>query len=202
MTGQPGGRAASLPSLGPQPPGRGGAGPGGLRASDAERDRAIAELRERFAEGRLSHDTLMHRIDAVLRASRQAELAEQLADLPPRRLRISEASRDWLASLRRSATALAGRLTRPSPPTLLLPRETHGRFTIGRETACDMTLADMTVSRWHAGLDRSDDGWMLADLGSTNGTRLNGWRVTHPVPVRPGDQVSFGSVTFVVAERP
>jgi Domain of unknown function (DUF1707)/FHA domain len=203
MTGQPGGgRAASLPSFGPQPPDRGGAGPGGMRASDAERDQAIAELRERFAEGRLSQDTLMHRIDAVLRASRRAELAEQFTDLPPPRQRISEAARDWLASLSRSATAVAGRLVRHPPPALLLPRETHGRLTIGREPACDMTLADMTVSRWHAGLDHSDDGWLLADLGSTNGTRLNGWRVVHPVPIRAGDQVSFGSVTLVVAERP
>src|SRR6266702_608926 len=201
MTGQPGGsRAASLPSLGPQPPGRGGAGPGGLRASDAERDLAIAELRERFAEGRLSQDTLMHRIDAVLRARGQAELAAQLADLPPRRRRISEASRARLAGLRRPAAALARRLIRPSPPPLLLPRVAQGRFTIGREPACDMTLADMTVSRWHAGLDRGDGGWLLVDLGSTNGTRLNGWRVAYPVPIRPGDQVSFGSVIFVVAE--
>jgi Inner membrane component of T3SS, cytoplasmic domain/Domain of unknown function (DUF1707) len=203
MTGQPGGsRAASMPSFGPPSSGRGGAGPGGLRASDAERDQAIAELRERFAEGRLSKDTLMHRVDAVLRASRQAELAEQLADLPPRRQRLSEASRDWLRKLRRAATALADPWMRHPPPTLLLPREAQGRFTIGREVACDMTLADMTVSRWHAGLHRSDNGWLLADLGSTNGTRLNGWRVASPVPIRPGDQVSFGSVTFVVAELP
>jgi hypothetical protein len=199
MTGEPGGsRAASLPWLGPPPD----PGAGRLRASDAERDQAIAELRERFAEGRLSQDTLMHRIDAVLRASRQAELAEQFADLPPRRVRLSEASRGWLRNLRRASAALAGRWTPHPPPTLLLPRETQRRFTIGREPGCDMTLADMTVSRWHAGLNRGDDGWLLADLGSTNGTRLNGWRIGRPVPIRPGDQVSFGSVTFVVAERP
>jgi hypothetical protein len=203
MTGQPGGsRAAGLPSSGPPSSDSGGAGPGGMRASDAERDQAIAELRERFAEGRLSKDTLMHRIEKVLRASRQAELAEQFADLPPRRLRISEAPRDWLRNLRRSATAMADRWIRRPLPTLLLPREARGRFTIGREAACDMTLADMTVSRWHAGLDRGEDGWLLADLGSTNGTRLNGWRVGRPVPIRAGDQVSFGAVTFVVAERP
>ena len=65
-----------------------------------------------------------------------------------------------------------------------------------------MTLADETVSRWHASLEQSGGGWLLADLGSTNGTRLNGWRVTGPMPVRPGDMVSFGAATFVLSDRP
>ena len=64
-----------------------------------------------------------------------------------------------------------------------------------------MTLADDTVSRWHASLERSADGWLLADLGSMNGTRLNGWRVNHPTWVRAGDMVSFGGVTFVLSDR-
>ena len=49
-----------------------------------------------------------------------------------------------------------------------------------------------------ARLARDDQGWVLADLGSTNGTRLNGWRVRAAVPVRPGDLILFGSVAFVV----
>jgi pSer/pThr/pTyr-binding forkhead associated (FHA) protein len=65
-----------------------------------------------------------------------------------------------------------------------------------------MTLADETVSRWHASLQRAPDGWLLADLGSTNGTRLNGWRVSSPCSVRAGDLVTFGNVTFVLADRP
>ena len=65
-----------------------------------------------------------------------------------------------------------------------------------------MTLADRTVSRWHASLERGVGGWVLADLGSTNGTRLNGWRVSSPSLVSAGDLVSFGAVTFVLTERP
>ena len=65
-----------------------------------------------------------------------------------------------------------------------------------------MTLADETVSRWHASLERASYGWLLDDLGSTNGTRVNGWRVTSPNLVRAGDLVTFGSVTFVLADRP
>jgi pSer/pThr/pTyr-binding forkhead associated (FHA) protein len=65
-----------------------------------------------------------------------------------------------------------------------------------------MTLADETVSRWHASLERVASGWLLDDLGSTNGTRLNGWRVTGPVLVQPGDMVTFGAATYLLAERP
>src|SRR5215469_3659162 len=53
-----------------------------LRASDAERDKAISELRDRFAEGRLSHETFLYRIDAALRAKDRSELSDLFADLP------------------------------------------------------------------------------------------------------------------------
>jgi pSer/pThr/pTyr-binding forkhead associated (FHA) protein len=84
---------------------------------------------------------------------------------------------------------------------LQLPPDPQRRFTIGREWACDMILADETVSRWHASLQWDGDGWLLGDLGSTNGTRLNGWRVTTRCRVAAGDLVSFGAATFVLADR-
>jgi pSer/pThr/pTyr-binding forkhead associated (FHA) protein len=43
------------------------------------------------------------------------------------------------------------------------------------------------------------DTWLISDLGSMNGTRVNGWRLTGPAPLRPGDQVGFGNLTFLVA---
>lgn len=51
-------------------------------------------------------------------------------------------------------------------------------------------------------LERTRDGWLLSDLESTNGTRVNGWRVRGQVPVGPGDRVSFGSLEVVFAEPP
>jgi pSer/pThr/pTyr-binding forkhead associated (FHA) protein len=60
----------------------------------------------------------------------------------------------------------------------------------------------VSVSRWHAWRSTAEDQCLLSDLGSTNGTRLNGWRVTTGVPVKPGDQVTFGSISFVVTDRP
>ena len=193
-----------------------------VRASDAQREQALAELRDGFAEGRLTHETFAHRIDAALRARLSGELHMVVADLPkPRRpgrpvaARIGTAARlrasagldtatrlGASARLRgRRAVRAVDRWLRGWPPALTLPRGAQSRFTIGRESACDMTLTDDTVSRWHASLERSAGGWLLADLGSTNGTRLNGWRVNHPTWVRPGDTVSFGGVTFVLSDR-
>jgi len=61
----------------------------------------------------------------------------------------------------------------------------------------------MTVSRRHAALERTPGGWLLSDLESTNGTRVNGWRVRGKVAVRAGDLISFGTLEAVfVREDP
>jgi pSer/pThr/pTyr-binding forkhead associated (FHA) protein len=69
-------------------------------------------------------------------------------------------------------------------------------FSIGRDASCDLAIGDMTVSRFHARLERTPFGWLLTDLASTNGTRVNGWLVRDQVPVRPGDLVSFGKAEY------
>ncbi len=86
--------------------------PAGVRASDAERDEAIGVLRHRFAEGRLSQETFLYRMDAALRAKDHAELSGLFVDLPagdpgprPRR-RIFGAggiAQEGLARLRRAS---------------------------------------------------------------------------------------------------
>jgi hypothetical protein len=168
------------------------------RASDTDRERALADLRDGFAAGRLTHETFTHRVEQALRARANVELYGLVADVRPRPSRLRAAA----ASACRRVVRSADEWLRGWPPSLRLPTGSAHRFTIGRELACDMTLADQTVSRWHASLERGPDGWLLADLGSTNGTRVNGWRVTSPSRVTAGDLVSFGNATFVLAERP
>jgi hypothetical protein len=168
----------------------------GVRVSDADRDQVLATLREAFGDGRLTHDTFMGRADAALRARFGGDLGGLVADLPsPRRLGAKA------AAFCRRAVRSTGRRLRGWPPVLRLPSGPQDRFTIGRELGCDMTLGDQTVSRWHASLQWDGHGWLLEDLRSTNGTRLNGWRVTTPSRVGDGDLVTFGAVTFVLADR-
>ena len=199
-------RGFRAPALPPEP-----ADP--TRASDAEREQVLDELGDGFAAGQLSHETFVLRVEATLRARRLAELDDQVADLRPARLpaarraralleRAGELSREFGRELSRSVTA-AGTVRRPARlPPLMLPSAPGQRYTIGREWACDLSIGHPTVSRWHADLRPGDGGWWLADLGSLNGTRLNGWRITGRVLVQAGDVVSFGTASFVLTEAP
>lgn len=169
---------------------------GELRASDAERDAVVARLTEGFAAGRLSHDTFMYRMGAVLKTRRKADLPALHADLPGMPPQPGRAMRPGCPA------ALLGRLrlTRRNrrPPPLEFPRGAGDSFTIGRSRDCDLAISDLTVSRVHARLERTADGWLLTDLSSTNGTRVNGWRARGQVPVRGGDVVSFGDVRYAL----
>ena len=68
---------------------------------------------------------------------------------------------------------------------------TEASVTIGRHAACDIVLDDDTVSRTHARVERTDGGFALVDLGSSNGMRVNGERTTYRLLV-PGDVVHVG----------
>lgn len=66
------------------------------------------------------------------------------------------------------------------------------RVLIGRLSDCDICIEDANISRSHAAFVREGDGWAIEDLDSTNGTFLNGERVTH-VRLRDGDNVGVGA---------
>jgi|SRR5579884_3168528 len=66
--------------------------------------------------------------------------------------------------------------------------------TIGRRPDCTVVLDEPFVSGEHGELRLSQGRWWLRDLGSTNGTFVNGSRVTVPTGVQPGDTLQFGRV--------
>ncbi|MBB5978585.1 DUF1707 and FHA domain-containing protein [Kribbella solani] len=296
--------------------------PVGTRPSDAERDRALAVLRDGAGSGRLSHDTFVRRMNFVLNAQSRGELTDAIRDLPhpePRariwlrtlrthvpRLTLDRtpnhpttaltpptsygapdvpyggpavgggvlqefdpyaavagpvvsreappnASRDiqlngspgaaWGAASGVSSGSTPGassgsapggslaaepvassasyrprsaarrfrlpqlqlprlRLLRAAdpapPPALALPAPGSPTVRIGRGAGATLRMADISVSRFHAELRHSGDGWMVRDLGSMNGTEVNGLRITTPVRVRPGDHISFGAVEYIL----
>lgn len=73
------------------------------------------------------------------------------------------------------------------------------RLTVGRGSSCDLTIADTTVSREHAAFVLRGDTWWVVDLGSTNGTRVNGLR-TSEQPLGRGDRIEFGDVVVEMVE--
>jgi hypothetical protein len=70
------------------------------------------------------------------------------------------------------------------------------RIVIGRSRDCDVRMADENVSRRHAEIRHEGDTWWIADLGSTNGTMLNGSRVRRE-RLREGDRITLGATEIV-----
>jgi predicted component of type VI protein secretion system len=69
---------------------------------------------------------------------------------------------------------------------------------IGRGREAGVCLRHPSVSRWHASLSMTAQGFELRDLGSTNGTFVNGRRLDQPRLVKDGDRLTFGDVSLVV----
>jgi hypothetical protein len=69
--------------------------------------------------------------------------------------------------------------------------------TIGREASSDIVLEDPQVSRRHARLTLQGASYFVEDLGSTNGTFVNGRRVMSPTPLSPGDKLGLGDTVVM-----
>ncbi len=68
---------------------------------------------------------------------------------------------------------------------------TADEFVIGRGGECDLVLPERQVSRQHAKILREDGRFAVQDLGSKNGTHLNGERVRGRVPIQDGDEIQI-----------
>ncbi len=74
----------------------------------------------------------------------------------------------------------------------------HPVTLVGRRTDCQLRIPISSVSRRHCELRMADGGLYLRDLGSSNGTFVNGHRLQGEAELTPGDLVSIGSLVFVV----
>jgi DNA-binding NtrC family response regulator len=66
--------------------------------------------------------------------------------------------------------------------------------TVGTGQDCEIVIEEISVSRRHARIRRESREWIIEDLGSTNGTRINDLRTRGPQPFGPGDRLQFGNV--------
>lgn len=91
------------------------------------------------------------------------------------------------------------------PPYLVLIEGPHvgsyfplseGKNTIGRALGCPIRLEDHSVSRHHADVEKTDTGWVVRDLGSKNGTYVNGNMITDAVVVGHKDIIKVGIYTL------
>ncbi len=163
-------------------------GPGRLR------DELARRLNTAYGDGLLSEDTYMRRVDELL-AAPLIDPAHVTGDLHirprPRAASAVTAQFDRLRDWVRVAT---------HGPRALLALDWSGATTevsLGRERSCDVVLDDPLVSRRHARLRFRDGSWILHDLGSTNGTFLNGLRVGR-CQLRAGDRLDLGDTRLRV----
>lgn len=159
------------------------------RASDDTRERTVATLRAGLLDGRLGTETFVSRVGAAYGSQTHEQLAALTGDLPPPRRHPLRALLDLVAPPQQ----------RPPEPALPLqpPAIKQGdRLTLGRDTSCHYVIADRSVSKRHAELERVEDGWVIHDLESRNGTRINGWRVARHA-LRAGDTIELGATVFV-----
>jgi FHA domain/Domain of unknown function (DUF1707) len=147
-----------------------------VRPSHDTREATIVQLRRGYVAGRLGTDTFLHRLDQALEGDSREQLRGLTADLPA-------APRTVFARLR----------ARLAPPAL--PQLVGAHMLIGRSSSCQIVLGDDTVSRRHAELRFEDGRWLLRDLGSSNGTYVNGRWVTE-AEVRAGDVIHFGGASL------
>jgi phosphoserine phosphatase RsbU/P len=80
--------------------------------------------------------------------------------------------------------------------------EGAGELVIGRSRTCDLSIQDRFLSRRHARLYRDGDTWLIEDLGSRNGTFVNGRRIERPEAVRPGDVLTMSASRLELLGEP
>lgn len=107
--------------------------------------------------------------------------------------------------LQKQATALTTRRTagislkvRTRSATPVIRHFVQAEITIGRDSTCDICTSDDSASARHARLTYHHTQWWLEDLGSTNGTRLNGQAVTTPTVLTNDDEITCGATTLIV----
>ncbi len=151
-------------------------------------------LNAAYGDGLLSQQTLVQRLE-LLFGSELVDPAGLVGDLtlrPPRR-----PPPPW----ERAAAWLRRWIDRPGGvPPAVLALDWSGAsemLLVGRHDACDVTVSHPSVSRRHARLSFRDGHWVLRDLDSTNGTRVNGKRVVR-CRLEPGDRLSLGSADLLV----
>jgi predicted component of type VI protein secretion system len=108
---------------------------------------------------------------------------------------------------RTAAEASPTELLTPTPPLATVTVKgvdhdvvlTGDRAVVGRLATCEISLSDVNVSREHAAFEREGMGWAIRDLGSTNGTLVNGVKITRE-RLRDGDMIVIGITELIYHE--
>jgi hypothetical protein len=158
------------------------------------RYRLARTLNAAYGDGLLSERTFAHRIDVLLRTP-VIDPGSLVGDLT---FRSSRRGMTRTVAALRDAVRRVAAPPAPPPPVLALDwTGARSELLLGRHHDCDVVLEDATVSRRHAQLRFRDGSWVVRDLESTNGTRVNGQSVVR-CRLEPGDHLMLGDESLVV----
>ncbi|HEX5504239.1 MAG TPA: protein kinase [Thermomicrobiales bacterium] len=161
-----------------------------LAALQREREADAAKLRE--------HDELRQERDALEARVKELEQTRQQV--------VRALSHDLgTVAIGTAKVGQNGAVTPPEGRLVIVDHERGGPaagtsitlrsgMLVGRQDDAEIKLTDIFVSAEHARLTLEGDEWRVTDLGTTNGTFVNGTRIKQPTALRPGDEVRFGRV--------
>ena len=150
---------------------------------DRLRRLGAADLGTHYARGELSTGTFELRLEQVLRAQSERDAREVLWDLLPSAAR----------------TRVDG-LGTDDGDLRLESAQSRASWLLGRTPGCDARIDSVLASRRHARVSKRGSAWTVEDLGSTNGTWLNG-RLVRRARLLPGDELALGSTDCVLHVR-
>ena len=161
---------------------------------------AKTEILERLWPGTFVSDASLHNAVAEIRAA--------LGDAPRAARYIRTVPRYGYAfhGDARLAPVLDATGTRRSGPRLVSARGewflADGANVVGRDPECAVRVDSADLSRRHARILVTPAETTIEDLGSKNGTQVNGERITHLVPLKDSDQIQVGSVAMTYRAEP
>jgi hypothetical protein len=168
-----------------------------MRASDRRREWTVARLRGAYVDGALSTETFEIRTGQAYRSRTREQLSSLLDDLSSPWQHLWQRSRAWLRSFLAMPVAVGVADAR----LVALPMKPGERIVVGRDHACDVVVDDPAVSRRHVSIRCLGKEWEARDLDSTNGTYVDGRRVS-AAHAYPGDVLYLGASTAVRLVRP
>jgi hypothetical protein len=165
---------------------------------EARRRATVDRLGDAYAAGRLGTGSLELRVVTALEARGDAGLRLALWGLPDAAAGLVRRGREALEALHGPAVGL---LLAGAPPLLVTPSGERQTWTVGRSSSVDLYLDHPSVSRRHARVTCRGGCWTVEDLGSRNGTLVDGVRVDRH-ELRRGQVVGFAAVTARLAWGP
>lgn len=155
-----------------------------MRPSPRQRERTLHKLQTAYVAGVISADTLESRAAVAYGSRSLTELSRLVRDIPSLLTQLRDAYETFFWPEAAGEESVASQ-------HVALPSRRGERIVLGRHPSCDVVLDRPSVSRRHLAISFDGHRWEARDLGSSNGTLLNGHHMVRALTA-PGDVFELG----------